>query len=391
MRTLSRRSAVQRLALAGAGLAMLPDWAFPAAWQIAGRESIPFDDIPANFQFRRPDPEATPGANALGIDLRLQTGPKTPVTDTFIVAHYGVTTVDAASWKLTVDGNAGRALSFSLADLQRRPRVDKTVMFECGGNREAVLNRMVSAVTWTGCSLRSVLEEARPSKDVLEAIFWGTDAGEETLRNNKYTINFARSMSLEDALNADAILAYEADGQPLPIVHGFPVRLIVPGWYGVANVKWLKRIELSPRRFMGRFMGRDYVTIMERTVDGHTEYTETSVTRILVKSVIGRVTRPAGGGSGPTTVMGAAWSDGTPIQRVEVQVDGGAWQPARLEPNSNPFTWTFWSADNAPLAGGAHTVASRAFDRAGRTQPAELSAKKSNWENNAIWTRKIRV
>ena len=370
---------------------MVPSLGFPAAWQIAGRDLVPFEDIPENFATRRPGAEASPGANALGIDLRHHTSPTTPVTDTFIVSHYGVPTTDAATWKLTVDGSAQRPITLSLAELKRRPRVEKTVMFECGGNRDGVLHRMVSAVTWAGCSLRPLLEEARPERDVLEAIFWGADRGEETLRNNKYMMRFARSMSLPDALAADAILAYEADGQPLPQVHGFPVRLIVPGWYGVSNVKWLTRIELSPRRFMGRFMGRDYVTIMERTVDGAAEYTETSVTRIRVKSVTARVTRPAAGGAGPLTAMGAAWSDGTPLQRVEVQVDGGAWQPARLEPNNNPFTWTFWSADLPALTPGPHTVASRAFDRAGRTQPADLAAKKSNWENNAIWTRKIRV
>ena len=395
MMTLTRRTAVQQLVLGGAGLAAFPGLAFPAGWQLAGRELVPFDDFPENFAFRRPGAEATPGANALGIDLRLQTGPKTPVTDTFIVSHYGNPTVDAATWKLTVDGNAGRPLVFSLDELKRRPRVDRTVTFECGGNREGVMHRMVSAVTWTGASLKPILEEARPSRDVLEAIFWGADQGEETIRTNKYQMNFARSMSLDDAMAAGAILAYEADGQPLPLVHGFPVRLIVPGWYGVSNVKWLTRIELSPRRYMGRFMGRDYVTIMERKVGDKVEYTETSVTRILVKSVTARVTRPAGSGngvgSGPVTAHGAAWSDGTPIQRVEVQVDGGAWQPARLEPNSNPFTWTFWSAGLPALESGAHTVASRAFDRLGRTQPAELTMKKSNWENNAIWTRKLRA
>jgi DMSO/TMAO reductase YedYZ molybdopterin-dependent catalytic subunit len=390
MTRLTRRTAVQQLVLTGAGLALFPDTALPAAWQRAGRELVPFDDIPEGFATRRPGAEATPGANALGIDLRQQTGPKTSVTDTFIVAHYGVTAVDAATWKLAVDGSAGRPLVFSLEELRRRPRVSKTVMFECGGNRDAVLHRMVSAVTWTGCSLKSILEEARPSRDVLEAIFWGVDAGEETIRGNKYTINFARSMSLQDAMTTDAILAYEADGQPLPAVHGFPVRLVVPGWYGVSNVKWLQRIELSPRRYMGRFMGRDYVTIMERKVGDRIEVTETSVTRIQVKSVIARVMRPAGG-AGPMTVIGAAWSDGTPIQRVEIQIDGGAWQPAQLEANSNPFTWTFWSADIASLTPGPHTVASRATDRAGRTQPLDLTAKKSNWENNAIWTRKIRV
>ena len=370
---------------------MLPEFEALIAAQGPGRELVPFGDIPENFQFRRPGPEETPGANALGIDLREQTGPKTPVTGTYIVSHYGNPAVDAATWTLTVDGSAERRLSFTLDEIRRRPRVDRTVTFECGGNRDAVLHRMISTVTWTGCSLRSMLEEARPSRDVLETVFWGADQGMETIRGNMYQMNFARSMSLQDAMDADAVLAYEADGQPLPRVHGFPVRLVVPGWYGIANVKWLTRIELSPRRFMGRFMGRDYVTIMGRQVGDRVEYTETSVTRTLVKSVIARVTRPAGGGSGATTVAGMAFSDGTPMQRVEVQVDGGAWQPARLEPNSNPFTWTFWSLDIPALTPGEHTVASRATDRAGRTQPVDLALKRSNWENNAIWTRRIRV
>jgi hypothetical protein len=141
---------------------------------------------------------------------------------------------------------------------------------------------------------------------------------------------------------------------------------------------------------MGRFMGRDYVTIMGRQVGDSVEWTETSVTRQLVKSVTARVTRPAAG-SGGFVVQGAAWADGTPVEKVEVQVDGGPWQPAKLDANRNPYAWTFWSHAIDALPPGAHTVASRATDRLGRTQPADLSMKKSNWENNAIWVRKIRV
>ncbi len=130
---------------------------------------------------------------------------------------------------------------------------------------------------------------------------------------------------------------------------------------------------------------------MGRQVGDHIEYTETSVTRMPVKSVIGRVTRPADGAGGRFSVFGAAWGHGTPIQTVEVQVDAGAWRPATLETQPNPFSWTFWTLEIDPLAPGTHTVASRATDRAGRTQPADLSLKKSRWENNAIWVRTIRV
>jgi DMSO/TMAO reductase YedYZ molybdopterin-dependent catalytic subunit len=386
MDTLSRRSVLETLVLAGAGLAVLPG----ISWgQEAGRELVPFDDIPEGFFVKRPGTFALPGQATVGIDLRNIT-PKTDPLDMFLVAHYNIPEVDAASWRLTVNGLAGRPLTLTLDDLKKRPRVERTATFECGGNREAVMHRMVHNATWAGASLKSILEDARPSRDVLEAIFWGRDEGKETIRGSEYVMNFARSMTLADALASDAILAYEVEGQPLPAVRGFPVRLLVPGWYGVANVKWLDRIELSPRRFMGKFMARDYVTIMGRQVGDTVEWTETSVTRQLVKSVTARVTRPSSGG-GKYIVQGVAYGDGTPIDKVEVQVDGGAWQPAKLEANRSPYAWTFWSYEIDPPAAGAHTVASRATYRLGRTQPPDLSMKKSNWENNAIWTRKIRV
>jgi DMSO/TMAO reductase YedYZ molybdopterin-dependent catalytic subunit len=399
----SRRTVMQQAAMAAAGLAVLPEFGWFAGAQdrgpqdaslrlgveAAGRDLVPFEDYPENFSLKRPGTFTLPGQDVAGIDLR-QVAPKIAPDKMFVVTHYNVPEINAANWQLQLNGMAGRPLTFTLDDLKKRPRVDRTVTFECGGNRPEVMHRMVGNATWTGCALKDVLEEARPAKEVLEAIFWAEDAGEETIRNNKYTMSFARSMALEDAMDAGAILAYEVEGQPLPIIHGYPVRLIVPGWYGVSNVKWLRRIEFSPRRFMGRFMGRDYVTIMGRQVGDRVEYTETSVTRIQVKSMVAKVLRPAAPG-GRLSVVGVAYGDGTPIERVEVQVDGGAWKLAKLEPNKNPYSWTFWSLDVDPLSAGSHTVASRAFDRAGRTQPPDLSMKKSNWENNAVWTRRIRV
>jgi DMSO/TMAO reductase YedYZ molybdopterin-dependent catalytic subunit len=389
MDAMTRRAVLQQVMLAGAGLALVPDLGWPAAAQLdGGRVLVPFEDIPDNFATRRTGDFKLPGQDALGIDLRTVAG-KTPVNDTFIVSHYNVPTIDAAQWRLSVEGRAGRPMRLTLDELKRRPREEVTVTFECGGNREAVMHRMLSTCTWAGASLEDLLDDAEPEDDVVDVVFWGADRGEETIRNGKYEMNFARSLSLDDALDAGAILAYEVDGQPLPIVHGFPVRMIVPGWYGVSNVKWLDRIELSPRRFLGRFMGRDYVTIMGRQVGDRVEYSETSVTRILVKSMVARVTRPST--AGPMTVAGIAMTDGTALDKVEVQVDGGAWRPARLEPNRNRHAWTFWSLDIDALPAGSHTVASRATDRRGRTQPVDLSMKKSNWENNAIWVRKIRV
>lgn len=190
-------------------------------------------------------------------------------------------------------------------------------------------------------------------------------------------------------MKADAILAWEMNGQPLSVAHGAPLRLVVPGYYGICNVKWLTGIELSETRLMNRFMGRDYVTIKGRQVGDHVEWLETSVTRMHVKSVVARVTRTTG--TDRFKVFGAAWSDGTPLKSVEVQVDEGPWQPAKLEAQSNPYAWTFWTLDTSGLAAGDHTVVSRGTDATGRVQPASLELKKTYWEDNAQFKRKIKV
>ena len=171
------------------------------------------------------------------------------------------------------------------------------------------------------------------------------------------------------------------------VVHGFPVRLIVPGWYGVCQVKWLTEIELSADRLMTRFMAKDYVTLMGREVEGRTEWVETSVTRQRPKSAIARVTR-----SGSRfTIFGAAWSDGTPLDRVEVRVGDGAWSTAELDRPSDPHSWTFFTLEIPELPAGEHTLVSRATDTAGRTQPEHLDTKRTRWENNELFHRTIGV
>jgi hypothetical protein len=156
----------------------------------------------------------------------------------------------------------------------------------------------------------------------------------------------------------------------------------------VQNVKWVNAIELSPDRFMGKFQARDYVTIMGRQNGGKTEWVETSVTKIRTKSMIARVTRAA---NGDLSVFGVAVTDGTPLKSVEVQLDEGAWVPARLDKPANPYAWTWFRAALPAPSAGAHSIASKATDALGRTQPVNLEMKKTNWENNAIWRRTIQV
>src|SRR5262249_3550637 len=192
----------------------------------------------------------------------------------------------------------------------------------------------------------------------------------------------------------NVMLGYQMNGEPLTKGHGAPVRLIVPGYYGIAWVKWVNRIELHDRRYLSRFMGRDYVTIRGEKRGDEVIWRETSVGKMNLKSVVARVTRPSSGGA--LHVIGAAWSDGARIQSVEVKVDEEAWKPARLTPNrDHPHAWTFWSFEWADAKPGEHTLASRATDVHGRVQPrpddAFITMKKTYWEANQQAVRKIQI
>jgi DMSO/TMAO reductase YedYZ molybdopterin-dependent catalytic subunit len=178
------------------------------------------------------------------------------------------------------------------------------------------------------------------------------------------------------------------NGQPLPLNHGAPVRLVVPGWYGVANVKWLDHIHVQDTRFMNRFMARDYVTLKSETISDEVIWFETWVSRIRLKSAIARVTH-----TGNTfKAVGFALTDGTPLKSVEVSVDGGAWKPATLWKENTPYSWKLFTYEWTGSQPGDHTIVSRATDARGDVQIAQDDpTKKSQWENYGQFVRKIRV
>ncbi|MSR22960.1 MAG: sulfite oxidase [Gemmatimonadetes bacterium] len=383
----TRRQAVQQMGLVAVGLAVTPVPGWPSSWFRQQEVVVPFTDVPDTFTGRRAGTETYPGQNLTAQDLRKLASWLTAIDDHFMVAHYAVPEVDAATYSLRVDGLVQQPLTFTLEQLRALPRVERTVVFECGGNSRRNFHGMVGNASWAGTRLVPLLLQAGLVGGAREVHFFGADTGMEEIRGNQYEQHFGRSMSVEQIGEADPILAYEMNGEPLPIVHGFPVRLLVRGWYGVANVKWLDRIHLSPDRLMGRFMARDYVTLMGHEVDGGIEWVETSVTRMRVKSAIARVTRL----ENQFTVFGVAWSDGTPLEQVEVQVDGGQWLPATLDPPPNPHAWTFFRFQTSGLTPGEHTLVSRATDLLGRSQPVELSLKRTNWENNEHFVRTIMV
>ncbi len=318
----------------------------------------------------------------------------TPTQDVFSVSHYNTPELDSQKWELNVSGLVKKPCALSLAQIKSRRRKSITATLECSGNNLGPgFMGAIGNVTWTGTPLAPLLKECAPYQRAIEVVFFGADEKVEKIREKEYPQNFARSLSLSDALRNDILLAYEMNGQPLSKAHGAPLRLIVPGWFGIAWVKWLTRIELLDRRYMSKYMAREYVTIRGEERDGKTIWRETSVGPLDVKSIIARAVRRP---NGSVRLTGAAWTDGTPLERVEVKISESSWQPAQLETKSHSqYAWTFFHYDwNHPPA-GEYTLVSRAIDRAGRVQPSaddpEIKLKRTYWEANQQWPRKIKV
>jgi DMSO/TMAO reductase YedYZ molybdopterin-dependent catalytic subunit len=315
----------------------------------------------------------------------------TPNERFFSIAHFDRPVIDAATWTLEIDGLTDSPLSLTLDDIKARPRQEVTFTLECSGNTGLpFFDGGIGNATWAGTPLGPLLLEAGLRPEATEVVFWGMDAGDVQIRDMTMHQNFARSMSLAEAADPRNLLVYEMNGEPLPEKNGFPLRLIAPGWYGIANVKWLKRIELTDRRLENLFMARDYVTIREIERNGEMVWTETLVGPARLKSAPGRVTRA----EDAYRITGAAW--GAPIGQVEVRIDDGPWQPATLDTSEQAeFAWTIWSYDWPDPNPGEHTITSRATDAAGNVQPAPddplLVGKKTYWESNGQITRKVMI
>ncbi|CAN5597467.1 sulfite oxidase [soil metagenome] len=315
----------------------------------------------------------------------------TPNEDFFIIKHFNEPQLTEADWTLEISGLVDQPISLTLADLQARERQEVTFTMECSGNSGLpFFTGGIGNAMWAGTSLATLLEEAGVQEQGSEVVFWGADAGEQVWQDMTITEQFARSMSVSDAMNPNNLIAYEMNGDPLPNLNGFPARLIAPGWYGVANVKWLTRIEVRAQRYQGHFMARDYVTIREEDIDGESVWTFTSVAHDRLKSAPAKVTRNGDGYS----IMGAAW--GAPISGVEVQIDEGSWQPATLTMGEGEeFAWVFWEFDWGTPAAGEYAITSRATGVNGELQAAPddplLTAKQTFWESNGQITRRVEI
>jgi DMSO/TMAO reductase YedYZ molybdopterin-dependent catalytic subunit len=316
----------------------------------------------------------------------------TPIGLHYLLTHFDIPRVEATTWRLAVGGLVERRLELSLDELRARPADELVATMECAGNGRALLeprpmsqpwlNGAVGTARWRGVALTSLLAEAGVRPGALEVVFRGLDHGVDGGVEQDY----ARSLPLAEATGSGALLAYEMNGVPLPPQHGFPLRLVVPGWYGMTNVKWLAGIDVVDTPFDGYQNARAYRVRQEEDEEGR------PVTRMLPRALL----RPPGMPqfnprarllrAGPVTLRGRAWSGLAPISRVELSTDGGeTWREAALSPQpDSPWAWCSWQATWEPPGPGEYVICCRATDGAGNRQPLEPEWNLGGYENNAV-------
>ena len=310
----------------------------------------------------------------------------TPVGLHYLLTHYDIPLVDPDGWRLELGGDVERPLSLTLADLRAREPVELVATMECAGNGRALLEphvvsqpwlqEAVGTGRWRGVALGRLLDEAgaRGTDVVFSSLDRGVEAGEEQ--------RFERGLTLAEARGA--LLAYDLNGAPLPPQHGFPLRLLVPGWYGMTNVKWLAEIRVTGEPFAGYQQANAYRLRQAEGEEGE------PLGRMLPRALMappGRPEFPPGPrhlDAGPCVLEGRAWSGQAPVAAVAVSCDGCAtWAEAELAPGPSRWAWSSWRLEwDAPR--GAHELCCRARDEAGNEQPLAPSWNLGGYANNAV-------
>ena len=373
------------LAVAGLGMLGIPEWAIPALAQ--GETLVEFTDLPEKIVL-------VPTADRRIIDIRYIDGFYTPKDHFPTTQHYGHPMIDPATFRLKVSGMVNKPLSLSLDDLRKMRSTDVVFGFECSGNRRPLQGLMGNG-RWTGVSLKNVLDEAGVEKGAKEFVFFGADHGEEEVdfrgTVTKLDQQFGRSLDRDKAFSGEPILAYALNGEPLTRHQGSPLRLIVPGWYGVSNVKWLSEIHAQEDRYLGKFQARWYRTVRGEMINGQMHWTEKSISHLQLKSFIARVSKRGN----DHNVFGIILHDGTPLKSVEVKIDNGPWQPATIDPatSKEKYSWKQFNYVWRGATPGEHTLVSRVTDVNGTVQPTveELANKKSFLEDNSQHERKVKI
>jgi sulfane dehydrogenase subunit SoxC len=315
----------------------------------------------------------------------------TPVGMHYLLTHYDVPRVEPATWTLEVDGAVERPLSLSLDDLRARAAVTSEVTFECAGNGRALLDprpisqpwllEAVGTGAWTGTPLAALLAEAGVREGAVEVLFTGLDRGVE----GEIEQSFQRGLALADATRDEVLLAWGLNGGPLPPQHGFPLRLVVPGWYGMTNVKWLARITVLDEPFTGYQNARGYRLRQDPDEEGSPVSRMTVRALMVPPGIPDFATRRRFASPDGQTIEGRAWSGQGTVESVEVSSDGGdTWRPAALDPASAPHAWRRWTFAWHPDGPGDYELCCRATDSAGNRQPDAAPWNLGGYSNNAV-------
>ena len=316
----------------------------------------------------------------------------TPIERFYVRSHHYNPTVSLDEWKLTIGGEVEKPLTLNMADLKKLPRVELVAVMECAGNGRSLYEPPVPGVQWVygsvgngrwaGVRLADVLAKAGVKPSALHLLMDGADVPVGTQPD------FQRTIPVKKALHRDTILAYEMNGEPLPVSHGFPLRMIVPGWAGDSWVKWLTDIKLLDKEFDGFWMKTayrhpDHPVVPGVAVDPAKMY---PVESINIKSVIASPLDKSQVTPGsPVRIHGVAWSNETPVASVEVSVDRGrTWQKTKLNAEQAKYGWRLFEYTWTPQRAGYYVVMARAFDTAGKTQPMTQEWNPSGYLFNAV-------
>jgi DMSO/TMAO reductase YedYZ molybdopterin-dependent catalytic subunit len=315
----------------------------------------------------------------------------TPVGLHYLLIHYDIPSVDADSWTLSVDGHVANPLQLTLDDLRARPAVELTATMECAGNGRARLtphvasqpwlNEAVGTASWRGVALSTLLEDVSPLDGAAEVVFTGLDRGVE----KDVEQQFQRSLPLDEALAGESVLAYDMNGAPLPPQHGFPLRLVVPGWYGMTNVKWLASIKVLDRPFEGFQQASAYRFRVDEDDEGR-PLTRMAPRALMIPPGIPEFfSRARTVQLGDVQLEGRAWSGHAPIAAVDVSDDAGeTWTEAELGEDEGRWAWRSWRCVWRPQATGEHVICCRARDEAGNVQPVDAQWNVGGYSNNSV-------
>lgn len=315
----------------------------------------------------------------------------TPVERFYVRSHHYTPQVDPRQYRLTIGGQVERPLTLAIDELLRRTRTELVSVMECAGNGRGLLEPPIRGVQWlygavgnarwAGVRLADVLREAGPRASAQHVAFDGADVpvGRQP--------DFQRSIPIARAMHPDTLLAWEMNGAPLTPSHGFPLRLIIPGWAGDGWVKWVTSLRLIESELDSFYMKSAYrhpgrpAPPGKRVDPAHMH----PVTSLAVKSIIATPADEAKIASGPVRIAGAAWSGETPVRSVEVSTDRGrSWQRAAFSAEQHRYGWRLWSYDWTPAAAAHYVIMARAWDAGGRTQPLVQEWNPQGYLNNVV-------